>query len=361
MSSIQDPRPLSAIPRARATHRYFLAFLALRVALFLSLGGAPLVASASIFSALSGILREETASADVVKLSAHNSQNVPLLRAALNIDPNPAKGGGDIAIVGGTALLSEEGPSGTIADIESAHTGQISIYVVHEGDSLAGIAKMFGVSVNTIAWANDLKRGATLVPGQTLVILPISGVKHTVAKGDTLKSIAKKYQADVDEILQYNGLPSDAKLAIGDEVIVPDGEILAPVYSASGAKAKVRGASGPEYLGYYGRPVVGGRKSQGLHGYNGVDIAAPVGTPILAAAAGQVIVSRDYGWNGGYGNYVVIQHDNGTQTLYAHNSSNIVFVGQRVFQGQVVGYVGSTGKSTGAHLHFEVRGAKNPF
>ena len=319
------------------------------------------MASAGVLSAFSGFFQEKTASAAVIRLNAHNSQNVPLLRAAINIDPNPAKGGGDIAIVGGVALLSEEGPSGTMADIESAQSGQISIYVVHEGDSLAGIAKMFGVSVNTIVWANDLKRGTTITPGQTLVILPISGVKHTVAKGDTLKSIAKKYQADSEEIIQYNGLSSDATLAIGDEIIVPDGEILSPIYSASGATAKVRGASGPEYLGYYGRPLVGGRKSQGLHGYNGVDLAAPAGTPILAAAAGQVIVSRDYGWNGGYGNYVVIQHDNGTQTLYAHNSSNIVFVGQRVFQGQVVGYVGSTGKSTGAHLHFEVRGAKNPF
>ncbi len=319
-----------------------------------------MVASAGVLSLFSDLFTEEVASADVIKMSAHNSQNVPLLRAALNIDPNPAKGGGDIAIVGGTALLSEEGPSGTMADIESAHTGRISIYVVHEGDSLAGIAKMFGVSVNTIAWANDLKRGAALVPGQTLVILPISGVKHTVAKGDTLKSIAKKYQADLDEMLQFNGLAADVRLAVGDEIIVPDGEILAPARSSSGIAAKVRGASGPEYLGYYGRPLVGGRKSQGLHGYNGVDLAAPVGTPILAAASGQVIVSRDYGWNGGYGNYVVIQHDNGTQTLYAHNSSNIVYVGQHVFQGQVVGYVGSTGKSTGAHLHFEVRGAKNP-
>lgn len=331
------------------------------MALFLSLGGSPLVASAGILSTFSDLFREETASADVVKLSPHNSQNVPLLRAALNIDPNPAKGGGDIAIVGGTALLSEEGPSGTMADIESAHSGQISIYVVRERDSIAGIAKMFGVSVNTIAWANDLSRGAVISPGQTLVILPISGVKHTVTKGDTLKSIAKKYQADLEEVLQYNGLSSDATLALGDEIIVPDGEILTPVLGSSGAAVRARGTGGPEYLGYYGRPIVGGRKSQGIHGYNGVDLAAPYGTPILAAAAGQVIVSRDYGWNGGYGNYIVIQHDNGTQTLYAHTSSNIVYVGQRIFQGQVVGYVGSTGKSTGAHLHFEVRGAKNPF
>ncbi|MDO8482413.1 MAG: M23 family metallopeptidase, partial [bacterium] len=73
------------------------------------------------------------------------------------------------------------------------------------------------------------------------------------------------------------------------------------------------------------------------------------------------IVSKNYGWNGGYGEYVVISHSNGTQTLYSHMSENITYPGMRVSQGQVIGYVGSTGKSTGSHLHFEVRGAKNPF
>ena len=102
-------------------------------------------------------------------------------------------------------------------------------------------------------------------------------------------------------------------------------------------------------------------KTQGLHGYNGVDIGAPNGTPIIAAAGGSVVVSRNSGWNGGYGNYIVIKHENGTQTLYAHMSEIVVVSGQSIVQGQVVGSVGSTGKSTGSHLHFEVRGAKNPF
>jgi len=110
------------------------------------------------------------------------------------------------------------------------------------------------------------------------------------------------------------------------------------------------------------RPLVGGVRTQGVHGYNGVDIAAPVGTPFLASAAGEVIVARSSGWNGGYGQYIVVRHANGTQTLYAHASQIIVGVGQRVVQGQVIGYVGSTGRSTGAHLHFEIRGGpRNPF
>lgn len=289
----------------------------------------------------------------------HNSQTIPLLRAALNIDPNPSKGGGEIIIVDDEALLSDEGPSGTLADIEEqTQSDQISIYVVREGDSLSQIAKMFNVSTNTIIWSNDIKRGSLIRPGQTLIILPISGVRHVVVKDDTLKGIAKKYGGDLEEILQYNDLTLADVLAVGDVVVIPDGEIAMPVYSTGGTV--VRGAGGPSYTGYY-IPPVNGRRSQGLHGYNAVDLAASYGATIVAAASGQVIISRSSGWNGGYGNYIVVRHNNGTQTLYSHNSKNIVYSGQYVIQGQVIGYVGSTGKSSGAHVHFEVRGAKNPF
>ena len=280
-----------------------------------------------------------------------------LLVAALNPDPNPAKGGGDITIVGGTALLPEAGPSGTLADVSPGQSSEaISVYVVRDGDTLGAIAKMFGVSVNTVVWANDLKNGI-IRPGETLVILPMSGVRHTVAKGDTIQNIAKKYRADADEILLFNGIAPDTALSLGEVIMVPDGE-LAPVQLV---KPRVRGAGGPSYDGYYLRPILGGRKTQGLHGYNGVDLATYYGAPVIASAAGSVIISRDVGWNGGYGKYLVVAHDNGTQTLYAHNSQNSVFAGQRVVRGQIIGYVGSTGRSTGSHLHFEVRGAKNPF
>ena len=102
-------------------------------------------------------------------------------------------------------------------------------------------------------------------------------------------------------------------------------------------------------------------RTQGIHGYNAVDLAAGYGSPIRAAAAGEVIVSKASGWNGGYGQYIVIRHANGAQTLYSHMMRNDVGVGSYVSQGQVIGGMGSTGKSTGTHLHFEVRGARNPF
>lgn len=296
---------------------------------------------------------------------AYSSQTLPLLRAPQNPRTPPlAYGGGDITIVG-NALLAQAGPSGTIADIETnrERSGQISVYVVREGDTLSQIAEMFSVSTNTIRWANDIGRDTAIQPGDTLIILPVTGVKHTVAHGDTLGSIAKKYDGDLAEIANYNGLSAGTELAVGDTVVIPDGEIAAPKPSAtsSSSRARITGGGGPTYAGYYMRPVSGGTRSQGLHGYNGIDIATYAGAEIYASAGGEVIISKPSGWNGGYGSYVVIRHDNGTQTLYAHMSSDIVGVGQRVVQGQVLGYVGMTGRATGSHLHFEVRGAVNPF
>ncbi len=335
----------------------FIGVLELTPVLFLILS-VPITAHAGFLGILTGVFTASKAAEVSVKSS--NLQTMNLLQAATNQDPNPAKGGGDIAIVGGTALLSEDGPSGTIADVEE-HTGSdhISVYVVRSGDTLSGIAKIFGVSVNTIAWTNDIKSGI-ISPGQTLIILPISGVQHRVVKGDTLASIAQKYKADQDEIAQFNNITADGGLSIGEVILVPDGE-LAPVNLSVTSKPSVRGAGGPRYDGYYLRPILGGRKTQGLHGYNGVDLGASYGTPVLAAAGGTVIISRNYGWNGGYGNYIVISHPNGTQTLYSHLSKNLAFEGYTVVKGQVIGEVGATGKSTGPHLHFEVRGAVNPF
>jgi len=352
----QPPKPGKSLKiwLNRATYATFRTLSISGVVTLLSIG-TPTVASASFFSVIENMLGNQASAA--APKTIVNLQTMPLLKAALNADPNPAKGGGDITIVDDSSLLPESGPSGTLADIQDAPSTQISVYVVRKGDTLSSIAKLFDVTSNTIMWANDIKRGL-IQPGQTLIILPISGVKYTTVKGDTLTTIAKKFKAQADEIVQYNNLP-EGPLAIGTQIIIPDGEIAAPPLPAVGNP--YRGGSGPVYVGYYMRPVAGGIKTQGIHGYNGIDIAGSAGTPIMASAAGTVIIVRDFGYNGGYGNYIVINHDNGTQTLYAHNASNIVSVGQNVVQGQVIGYMGRTGKSTGNHVHFEIRGAKNPF
>lgn len=315
----------------------------------LSLVVIPVYAEASIVSFLFSLFGGEEARAEEI---VPNSQNIPLLIAY----SSPLYGStteAEISIVDGTMLSPKSQVSET--ELRSYEDDQISIYVVREGDSLPAIAKMFGVSVNTIRWANDIS-GNSIKVGQTLVILPISGIKHMVKKGDTLQSIAKQHKGDLDEILQYNDLTATSKLAIGDEIIVPDGEATPVSSSSSGGSSTSR----PSYSGYYMRPVVGGVKSQGLHGRNGVDLASSYGSNILASADGEVIIART-GWNGGYGSYIVIKHGNGTQTLYAHLSGIVVSSGQRVKQGKVIGKMGSTGKSTGVHVHFEIRGARNPF
>jgi len=294
----------------------------------------------------------------------HRAYATPALRAAVNFDPNPAKGGGEIIIAGGVALVPEAGPAGTAADIENVRPGSdtISIYVVREGDTLSQIAELFSVSTNTIIWANDLSRSGVIRPGETLVILPVSGVRHTVQKGETLAGIIKKYDGETEEVLRFNGLSAGTALAVGDVVMIPNGVEPQPrATSVASVSAPAHGIGGPYLEGYFLRPLLGGVRTQGLHGYNGVDLGASTGTSVLAAAVGEVIISRAYGYNGGYGQYVVIQHPNGTQTLYAHLSKNYVSAGSRVVQGQVIGAVGNTGRSTGSHLHFEVRGAKNPF
>jgi len=295
------------------------------------------------------------------------SASTPALVASINRNPNA---GAPIALAtsGDSALIAHNGPDGTLADVAGAEqSDRISVYVVRPRDTLSEIAHMFGVSTNTILWANNLNSARDVHPGDTLIILPISGVERVVVKGDTLKSLAKKYGADANEIAQFNGLDPAAPLDVGSTIIIPGGELSAPtptVRSSSGRviKEPLHGAGGVALYGYFSNPVPGAILTQGLHGWNAVDLGASRGTPIYAAADGVVIIARNNGgWNGGYGNYVVITHSNGSQTLYSHMRSTIVGFGQMVSQGQLIGYVGATGLATGPHLHFEVRGAANPF
>jgi len=311
----------------------------------------PFQAEASVFSFISDFFSSVSAQTEDIQ---PNSQNMSLLQAVISPSQTSSTTKGAITIVEGTSLL----PDAQSSDVKTANEDQISLYVVHKGDTLPAIAKMFNVSVNTIRWGNDIK-GSAIVEGQTLVILPISGVQHTVKSGDTLQSIAKLYKGDLDEILQYNNLTLGSKLAVGDVVIIPDGEVGAVSGTISGGGS--RSPSYPVYSGYYMRPVIGGIKTQGIHGHNGVDLALYYGANILASASGEVIISRNSGWNGGYGSYIVIRHPNGTQTLYAHLSATVVSAGDTVSQGQVIAKMGNSGKSTGTHVHFEIRGAKNPF
>ncbi len=274
----------------------------------------------------------------------------------------------------GSALIPSAGVGGTVSFDHTTKSGSIATYTVQDGDSISEIAASYGVSVDTILWANGLTRKSAIKPGTTLVILPVSGVRHTVRKGETLANIARSFGADADDIASYNGLDTAVGLVAGTTLIVPGGEVIAPVVKkpiisvkvparikTGGSFGAIRSVGDTANTSSFTNPAPAARASQGIHGWNGVDMAGPAGSSVLAAAGGTVIVSRTGGWNGGYGNYIVIDHGDGTQTLYAHLSAVDVSVGQRASRGERIGGIGNTGKSSGNHLHFEVRGAKNPF
>lgn len=326
------------------------------------------------FNFLSGTNTNAQVESAVIPPPLLESQQNPLALDTSNPNPTPSD---DISLqmTDNAALVAPRNPIGVFAD--TTHD-EIVVYTVKSGDSPSGIAKRFGITLNTLLWANDIKNAFAIKVGDQLVILPISGVKYEVRHGDTIESIAKRFKSKEDDlssvvtdILQFNGLAVNEQIEEGTTIIIPDGEIAASPLVPSKSKTDtptLRSLGLPEYIGYYLRPILGGhnvratkKNPHGLHGYNGIDLAVDSGTPIMASAEGTVIRAKSSGWNGGYGKYVVMTHPNGTQTLYAHMSSILVEIGQRIVQGATVGYVGSTGNSTGSHVHFEIRGAKNPF
>jgi len=246
----------------------------------------------------------------------------------------------------------------------SSDRAEIVEYIVEDGDSLNSIAEKFDITLETLLWANELGRGAKIKPGQSLIILPISGVAHYVKKGDTLAAIAKTYKVETNDIIAFNELAEEEDIYIGDILVVPGGKM--PSQSVA-AKPIVPSNQIPVGSSYFICPVVGSCSlTQGLHWHNAVDFASKCNSPIYAAAGGQVQRVR-YGWNGGAGNYIMILHPNGLVTFYGHLATSMVGPGEQVSQGQVIALTGGkpgmsgAGISTGCHLHFEVRGGTNPF
>lgn len=333
----------------------------------------PYTVKASLFSLVSDFFATPADASETLSV-VPNSQNVTLLKAAVNVNSIPTNKEDQMpVIVDNSSLFAEVDPMGNgNSTVDVFDSSQITTYVVRSGDTLPQIAKTFGVTANTIMIANDLT-SQKLIEGQRLIILPVSGIQHTVKSGQTLEGIAKLYKIKTQDILQYNYFENASHLAVGDQIFIPSDTLPARAVAvpSSSRTAPVLGApllngiassvkSLISKVGYFIEPLVHYHKTQALHGHNGIDLGASVGEPILAAANGEVVISR-MGWNGGYGNYIVIQHDNGTQTVYGHASKLLVTEGQNVKQGQTIALVGSTGESTGSHLHVEVRGGKNPF
>lgn len=243
---------------------------------------------------------------------------------------------------------------------------EVYIYTVEEGDTLSSIGQKFGVSVDTLRWANSEKIKSEkdkIKPGDTLKVPPVTGVVHTVKSGETIYSVAKKYSIDPQAIVDFpfNDFTNDETfaLAVGQTLMVPDGVVPDVVqWSPTSTVARVLtpNAGAVSATGTWIWPAQG-KITQGYRSWHrAIDIANNGGGPILAADAGVIVIA---GWpdNVGYGNRVLIDHGNGYKTLYAHLSKVSVQVGQTVKKGDKIGDMGSTGRSTGTHLHFEIRGS----
>lgn len=249
----------------------------------------------------------------------------------------------------------------THTDVSVKPRSEIIEYKVESGDTISSVANKFGISTDTIKWANDLSDIHSIKPGQVLKILPVSGVSHMVKSGDSLQSVAKKYQADAQAILDFpfNDIPDDFSISAGQVLIVPDGtppQVApkprpTPQYLAQGPSSGSFQALGG---GIFTWPTSGVGVSQYFAWYHpGIDIPNPAAPGVAASDGGTVVVA---GWpdNYGYGNRVVIDHGNGYSSLYAHLSNVYISIGQSVSRGQIIGQMGSTGRSTGTHLHFEI-------
>jgi len=240
-------------------------------------------------------------------------------------------------------------------------------YHIKAGDVLGVVANKYGIKIETVLSANNLTTRSIVRPGDIIKIPSTDGILYSVAKGDTISRIAKLYGVSVDEILKFNDL-NNKSLRIGKQILIPGAKKLStPIVKVPPANnkqtpkivqkqqpANVDILSPVNTAGYIWPS--GARTITQYYGlrHTGVDIAGSAGLPNYAVRDG-VVVKSQCGWNGGYGCYIILDHGSGVQTLYGHNSKLLVSVGEYVAQGQVIALLGSTGRSTGPHLHFEIR------
>ncbi len=249
-------------------------------------------------------------------------------------------------------------------EISIPNRSEIVDYTVEQGDTVSKIAEQFGIDMNTILWENHLGPRDYIQPGDKLRILPENGITHTVRDGETLGKIAEKYDISVLKIQTANHLTDSGIIHSGENIIIPD---AAPIITAPTRRSTVQRlkdifvppaakiAAGTQMIW----PTVGRRINQYFSWrHKGIDIDGEKTSPIYASDDG-VVFHTASGWSGGYGLNIRIDHGNGIRTLYAHLDKILVDPGQRVKKGDVIGMMGTTGRSTGVHLHFEVMNTNN--
>jgi murein DD-endopeptidase MepM/ murein hydrolase activator NlpD len=296
-------------------------------------------------------------------LSPHD----PLVLAARSIVENPSQEAFFLTNEEQSSFIPQTAPDGSLLNIDALDpntAGDTTTYTVRSGDSLSTIAAIFDVSVATLEKVNGISR-KNIKPGTTLTIPPLDGIPYTIQKGDSIGGIASKFKAEAEEIADYNYIFDATRLVAGKKIFIPNGTEVKQKPSRPSSSSKKGPSTQSSFAGMFTHPVPGARVSRGYfikqtgRSHKGIDWAAPTGTPILAAKSG-TIKKASYGWSGGYGNMAVISHGSGIDTLYGHMTKLNVSRGQYVNQGDIIGWVGSTGRSTGPHLHYEVRKNNRP-
>lgn len=304
---------------------------------------------------------EEVSAEEVVEINPSNYIDGFVVSIDDHIDLDYADSGYVTPLVGDAALVARpiSENNGSVAPRTEVET-----YAVQEGDTLSTIAESYGLSLGSVLWANSLSYRSTIRPGQELKVPPTDGVLHTVKSGDTLGKIAKYYAADSEQILAFNKLADGDDLTVGETLMVPGGEPPAPVVRTAPLSSIFTGASG---AGSSGATSSGSATGSGTWvwptdgrvitqrygwGHTGLDVdCAGFTATNYATNSGTIIYA---GWRNGYGMTVEIDHGGGVMTRSGHFSSIAVAAGDYVAAGQALGTCGTTGRSTGTHIHFEV-------
>jgi len=225
-------------------------------------------------------------------------------------------------------------------------------YNVEEGDTVNSIAVKFGLDADSVIASNDIDDPNALGIGEELLVPPVSGLLHRVASGDVLNELALIYGVTPQVVVEYNGITDADTLRIDDLLVIPGGKVQMARANSTGRGG--RSAPAPTQASGSFRWPASGVITQyfGEAGHSGLDVAAGMGSPIYAADAGVVIAAHKLSY--GYGWYLMVDHENGYRSLYAHLSAFYVDHGERVSKGETIGAMGSTGLSTGPHIHFEL-------
>ena len=250
----------------------------------------------------------------------------------------------DLPAALGMADVSREPPR----EIKAPKPLGYKTYTIAKGETVGEIAERFGLTQDTLLSVNGIKNARNIQVGRMLNIPNQDGIIYVVKKGDTLSGLAEKYEIETDGIRVANGLP-EAELKVGESIFLPQARLArADLQEINGDLFRwpVSGGAISSRYGWRTSPFTGQKQF-----HSGLDIACPHGTPIRAPMAGRV---TDTGFDVNSGNYVVIAHHAGYSTFYGHMDVIRVSVGESVKEGQRIGDVGSTGLSTGSHVHFSV-------